>query len=68
MKKVELNSLTEITGGGRIANGICVGLGASSVVYAVGAATNFWNPVGWVSISFIAADAACVAYAASQLT
>ena len=67
MKKIELNSLVAFEGGGRILNGVCVGIGAGSVIYGIGAATNFWNPVGWVSAAFILADVACLAYGASQL-
>lgn len=59
--------ITENTIGGGFIDGACVGIGAGSVLYAVGAYTNFWNPVGWASITFIVADAACIAYAASKL-
>lgn len=53
--------------GGDLVDGLCVGIGAGSVVYAAGIITNWWNPVGWASATFIVADAACIAYAASQL-
>lgn len=53
--------------GGNLVDGLCVGIGAGSVVYGVGVLTNWWNPVGWASATFLAADAACIAYAASNL-
>lgn len=65
MKTLELKELELIEAGGDIVAGLCVGIGAGSVVYAV--ATNWWNPVGWVSAAFLVADAACLGYAASQL-
>lgn len=67
MKTLELKELELIEAGGDIVAGLCVGIGAGSVVYAVGVATNWWNPVGWVSAAFLVADAACLGYAASQL-
>ncbi len=67
MIKIEDNILAEVQGGGRILNGVCAGIATGSVGYAAGVMTNFWNPVGWVSAAFLAADAACLAYAYSQL-
>ena len=63
MKISELESLK----GGDVLGGLCIGIGTGSVVYGVGLLTNWWNPVGWVSGAFIAADVACLAYAASKL-
>lgn len=65
MKTLELNQMEELTAGDFV-GGLCGGIGAASVVYAIGAYTQWWNPVGWVSIAFIAADAACVGYGISQ--
>ena len=53
--------------GGDIVAGFCVGIGVGSVVYAIGAVTNWLKPIGWVSLAFIAADVACLGYAASKL-
>lgn len=66
MNTLEVYQMEDHEGGDFIA-GLCIGLGAGSVVYAAGAATNFWNPIGWVSTAFLVADAACVGYAASNL-
>lgn len=61
MKTLEINEIEDITGGGFI-DGLCAGIMTGSAIYAVGAITNFWNPVGWVSKTFIVADLACVAH------
>ena len=66
MRVLEINELEKINGEGFI-GGLCIGIGTGSVVYGAGVLTNFWNPVGWVSAAFLAADAACLAYGASQL-
>jgi hypothetical protein len=58
---------TENTIGGGFVDGLCVGIGAGSILYGAGVATNFWNPVGWASATFLVADAACLVYAASKL-
>lgn len=66
MKKIQICDLENYNGGDFI-SGLCVGLGAGSVVYAGLLATQFWNPVGWVSAGFLVADAACLGYAYDQL-
>jgi len=65
MKVLEINQLETINAGASsgFVNGVCAGIALGSAVYAVGAATNFWNPVGWASATFIVADLACAAYA-----
>lgn len=65
MKKIELYQMENLQGGDFI-GGLCGGIGAASVVYAVGIATQWWNPVGWASAAFLVTDAACVAYGISQ--
>jgi predicted phage tail protein len=67
MKALEIRRLEKISGGNDFVNGLCVGIGAGSVVYAIGLATSWWNPVGWVSGAFLVADAACLAYAGASL-
>lgn len=67
MKVLEKNNLMEIKAGAGFVDGVCAGLAAGSLIYGIGAATNFWNPVGWVSAAFIVADGACLAYGISQM-
>ncbi len=67
MNTLSLNEMELQFAGGDIVAGLCVGIGAGSVVYAAGALTNFWNPIGWISVAFILADVACLGYAAGQL-
>jgi hypothetical protein len=67
MRKIEINRMESIDGGNDLVNGLCITLGAGSVVYTIGAATNWWNPVGWVSAAFLVADGACILYAADQV-
>lgn len=62
MRNLDLQEMETIYGGNDFITGLCYGIGAGSVVYAAGALSNWWNPIGWVSVAFIAADAACVAY------
>ena len=59
--------MNETFGGECFWDGMCVGVVWGCAVYAIGVATNWWNPVGWVSAAFLVADAACLGYAASQL-
>lgn len=66
MNNLELNKLEIITGGDFI-GGLCTGLGAGSLVYAAALATNFWNPIGWVSAAFIVGDVACASYGVYQV-
>lgn len=67
MEKIEIAKLGEIIGGNDFVNGLCVGLASGSVVYALGLATSWWNPVGWVSGAFLVADAACGVYGGYML-
>lgn len=68
MRKINNNEMQELNGGAGLVSGVCAGIGASSVIYAIGAfaAVNWWNPVGWVTVSFLVADAACIAYGLSD--
>lgn len=66
MNELSINEMEAHAAGG-VVDGLCVGIGAGSVVYAGGVATNFWNPIGWVSAAFLVADVACLGYAASKL-
>lgn len=61
MKILTFEELSVIKGGGFI-SGACAGIAIGSVVYGVGLATQFWNPVGWVSVGFLAVDAVCAIY------
>jgi len=67
MKNLTLSEMELQIVGGNIVDGFCVGIGSASVLYTVGALTQWWNPIGLVSWGFIGADAACLAYEASQL-
>lgn len=64
MKQLEIKHLEEINGGDAI-DGFCAGVAIGDAVYAVGALTNFWNPVGWVSWTLIGVSVACAAYVLS---
>jgi len=66
MKEVSYNEMLLIKGSGDPIAGLCYGIGGGSILYTAGAMTQFWNPVGWVSVAFLAADAACLAYGLSQ--
>ncbi len=68
LKKISYDDMEVLHGGG-VVDGLCIGIGSASIVYTIGGAltiTNWWNPVGWVSATFIVADIACLAYVASQ--
>ena len=58
--------MEDVTAGDFI-TGLCLGIGAGSFYYGVGLATSWWNPIGWVSGAFLAADAACIAYGISNV-
>ncbi|MFC4872588.1 hypothetical protein [Negadavirga shengliensis] len=64
MKELTLEELSVVEGGGFV-SGACAGVAIGSAVYAVGAYTNFWNPVGWVSAAFLVVDVACAIYTIS---
>lgn len=66
MKKLTTEQLEIVNGQSKI-GGACVAIAAGSAVYAVGAATQFWNPIGWVSTAFIVADVACAAYGVGSM-
>jgi len=66
MEKLTIRQM-EIINGGDFIDGFCAAIGGGSIIYAIGVETNFWNPIGWVSAGFLAADAACLIYGASQL-
>lgn len=57
----------EVLIAGNFVDGLCAGVSASSVAAGVLAATNSWNPAGWVGGTILVADAACAAYGISQL-
>jgi|TARA_B110000259_G_C13995603_1_gene394273 hypothetical protein len=56
MKTLELNQMETLEGGN---DAFCNGVYTAGAIYTIGAATQFWNPVGWVSIAFLAVSAAC---------
>ena len=66
MEVLSFEKMEDVTAGDFI-TGLCLGIGAGSVIYGVGVATNWWNPIGWVSGTFLAADAACIAYGISKV-
>jgi len=66
MKTLSLNEM-ELQSAGDIVAGFCVGIASGSAIYGIGVATNWWNPVGWVSAAFLVADVGCLGYAAGQL-
>ena len=61
MKKISFAKMEELQGGDAI-GGFCGAVAFGSLVYAGLVATNFYNPVGWVSATFLVADIACAAY------
>lgn len=69
MKKLELNKMENLQGGDFV-TGVCSGLGIAGGVTAVGAnavalgiaATNFWNPAGWLAGAFAVAAIGCGSY------
>ncbi|MGY6559779.1 MAG: hypothetical protein ACXIT9_10930 [Nitritalea sp.] len=62
MKELNFDELSIVNGGGFI-TGACAGIALGSAAYFIGASTNFWNPVGWVSAGLVAVDVACAIYA-----
>ncbi len=64
MERIEMEIMVGINAGDKI-TAACTGLAVGEVVFGVGVAANFWNPVGWVGgAALILADAACILYAA----
>lgn len=61
MKTMSVSEMESFCGSEGFIGGLCAGIGTASVIFAIGAATNFWNPIGWVSAAFIVADVACIA-------
>jgi len=66
MKTLEINEMQNINAGSFI-GGLCLGLGASTVVLGGLALTQFWNPAGWVAGVALGIDAACIGYGISQI-
>lgn len=66
MKKLKLHELQEYQAGGDAITGACYAVGIGDVFYLTGIVTNWWNPVGWVSLALAAASVACIAYGISQ--
>jgi hypothetical protein len=66
MRVLSINQMASIQGAS-VASGFCWGMAAVSFGATVAAATNWWNPVGWVAGVIIVADAGCLVYTASQL-
>ncbi len=64
MKQISYKEMQKIQGGDFV-EGVCAGIAVGSGVYVIGIATNWWNPVGWVSIVGAAADVACGIYVMS---
>ncbi len=46
MKKINLNHMTHLEGGGNVSE-FCIGFGVVAAVYGVGVLANWWNPIGW---------------------
>lgn len=46
MKKIVLDQMIEIEGGGNVGE-FCKGFGVVAAVYGVGVVANWWNPIGW---------------------
>lgn len=57
MKTLNLNQMETFEGGK--AEAFCNGVYTAGAIYTIGAVTNFWNPVGWVSIAFLGVSAIC---------
>lgn len=56
--------------GGRVKDALAVGCGvivAGEGVYWIGAASQWWNPVGWVSTGLAVASAACGIWGAYEV-
>ena len=58
MEKISFEKASQISGGNNFVYGLCSAAGVATIV----AATNFWNPVGWVAGAIAVADIGCVAY------
>ncbi len=65
MKELSFERMEEIEGGLTLIGKTCAVLALGSVVYGVGAALNWWNPIGWVSAAALSADLVCGIYAFS---
>jgi hypothetical protein len=61
-RKLSIEEMEELEGGGISIEKACASLAIGSVVYAYGLITNWWNPVGWISASLLVGDAACAVY------
>ncbi|WP_299106087.1 hypothetical protein [uncultured Tenacibaculum sp.] len=46
MKSLSLDSMVSVEGGNDAVKGFCDGFKVSASIYILGAAANFWNPVG----------------------
>ncbi len=69
MHTLSLNEMSYVLGGtwNDVATVACSLVGVGSAVYYVGAVSNWWNPIGWVSTALAVADIACIGYSISQL-
>ena len=61
MRKLSLDEMAEINGGDFITTS-CAIIGAGSAIYTIGSLSNWWNPIGWVSMALAGADLACISY------
>ncbi len=60
MKELSFEKMEEVNGGSKEGwSKACATIAVGSGVYAVGLISNWWNPIGWVSAGFIAADLVC---------
>lgn len=60
MRKLNLNQLEKIQGGG-FWGGFCKGVHASTAVYGIGVVANLWNPIGGVgAVALAATNVACI--------
>lgn len=51
-----------LVSGGNVVSTACGVLGAGSAAYSIGLASNWWNPIGWLSGALTVIDLACLAY------
>lgn len=58
MIELNLNQKLEVVGGNEAIYGLC----SAATIGTIVAATNFWNPAGWLASTLVVAEVACVAY------
>lgn len=68
MTQLSFDNLYLVNGGGarEIATGVCGLVTVGDAVYIVGLASNWWNPIGWLSATLEVVSIGCAAWGINE--